>query len=76
MPVLPPVPSTTVPPGLMLSSQRIDCLARMTLRMYSQSLLLGVTHGANSSTILDAPPGVLEFGFCEDLTSRPFREGL
>ena len=57
IPVLPAVPSTTVPPGLMLSSQRVGCLTRMTLSMYLQALLFGVTHDTNGSTIFDAPPG-------------------
>lgn len=48
----------------------------MALSRYLQSLLLGVAQDTNGSTIFNAPPGILEFGFSKDLTFRPFREGL
>lgn len=70
MPVFPAVPSTTVPPGLILTPT-VNALARgPRTEVNLQSLFFGVPNESESGTILHTTTGILEFCFSVDFVSR------
>lgn len=76
MPVLPAVPSTTVPPGLMLGVQGKYGGAAGERIGDVQSSLFGIPNDPECSTILDTAAGILEFCFTIYMRADLLRQAL
>ena len=74
MPVLPAVPSTTVPPGFNLSRVR-DWRGNQG-RNYAQAELLRILDYAQRRAILHTPSRVLELGLAVDVRAGLLRQSL
>ena len=76
MPVFPAVPSTTVPPGLILAVQRMLFRGYLTGNEDVQAFDLCVPNESKCSTVFDTSSRILEFSLSKYLRSSTFRKTL
>lgn len=73
IPVLPAVPSTTVPPGFILNINVTMQPVNHNDLGYSPTLLLCITNDTKRSSIFHTTTWILELGFAVDMCPSPLR---